>query len=252
MNAPPIVTTRGRIRRLEFLPGNVQSEMDLSDPLRLVLDYTRAMMGFALFVPQPRHIVMVGLGGGSLARFCRHAFPNARITVLEIRADVIALRAQFQVPLDDERFRVVHTDALPWLEACAEPADVLLVDGFDAMGLHAPLAGARFLGACRRVLDPYGVLVMNIFSYDPALPAVLARLHLMYGAHVSWLEGVAGNNRILFALKAPFDRPAGPLPRALKIQTWMAKQHGFRFALWNRWLIGWIVWRLRHSKKKQS
>jgi spermidine synthase len=108
---PPLVCTRGDLRTLEFMPGNVQSEMRLSRPSELMLAYTRAMMCFALFVPRPRHILMVGLGGGSLAKFCYRHFPQSRITVLELRADVIALRDQFGVPPDDARFTVVHGDA---------------------------------------------------------------------------------------------------------------------------------------------
>jgi spermidine synthase len=117
MQTPPklLVRTEGDRRTLEFAPGDIQSEMRLSRPDALVLDYARAMMCFALFVPRPAHILMVGLGGGSMAKFCHRHFPQARITVLELRADVIALRKQFLVPPDDARFKVVHADAAEWL-----------------------------------------------------------------------------------------------------------------------------------------
>src|SRR5687768_9684845 len=52
----PLVRTRGNRRTLEFQDGDIQSEMLLSHPDALVLDYARAMMCFALFVPDPRHI----------------------------------------------------------------------------------------------------------------------------------------------------------------------------------------------------
>ena len=58
---PPLVSTSGGVRTLAFLPGEVQSEMRLSRPAELMLAYSRAMMCFALFVPRPRHILMVGL-----------------------------------------------------------------------------------------------------------------------------------------------------------------------------------------------
>jgi hypothetical protein len=90
----PCRTRRGNRRTLEFAPGDIQSEMLLSRPMRWCWPM-RAMMCFVLFVPRPRHIVMVGLGGGSLAKFCHRHFPGARITVIELRADVIALRDAF-------------------------------------------------------------------------------------------------------------------------------------------------------------
>jgi spermidine synthase len=205
---PPLVRTRRGRRTLEFSPGDVQSEMRLAHPDALVLAYSRAMMGFALFVPHPRHILMAGLGGGSLAKFCYRHFPQARITVVELRADVIALRAQFHVPPDDQRFQVVHGDAADYIAAHPASADVLLVDGFDASGLPPTLGSARFYADCRHALRDGGVMAANIFSYDPGYRAMLERLRQAFGGRVCWFHRAAGNNHILFALKAP--RQSGP------------------------------------------
>jgi spermidine synthase len=232
------------VRTLEFIEGNVQSEMDLRDPQRLVLAYTRAMMLFALFVPHPRHIVMVGLGGGSLVKFCHRWLPRTRITVLEVRADVIALRRAFGIPDDDARLRVVQADAVAYLAASPEPADVILVDGFDAMGMHPPLGSARFLGACRQTLAEGGVLALNIFTYDPAYPGVLARLRLMFGDHVCWFDRTSGNNRILFAVKATSGHPPA---RAVALQRRMARRNGLGFGALNRLLVRATVRLLRSA-----
>jgi spermidine synthase len=235
---PPLVRTRGDIRTLEFMRGNVQSEMRLSRPSALTLAYTRAMMCFALFVPRPRHILMVGLGGGSLAKYCYRHFPQARITVVELRADVIALREQFCVPPDDARFTVVHADAAGYLAGTPASIDVLLVDGFDAAGLPSALGSSRFYADCRRALCDGGVLAANFFSYDPLYPAMLGRLQLMFGGQVCWLDKVAGNNRILFAIKAPFDPdPACALSRAGRVGQCMARRHGVGSGLLNRLLV---------------
>ena len=86
---------------------------------------------------------------------------------------------------------------------------MLVVDGFDAAGLPPALGSSRFYADCRRALRDGGVLVANIFSYDPQYPAMLGRLQLMFGGRVCWLDKVAGNNRILFAVKAPLDPAPG-------------------------------------------
>ena len=240
--AHPLVHTAGDRRTLEFRPGDVQSEMRLSQPTALVLAYCRAIMCFALFVPRPRHIVMVGLGGGSLAKFCYRHFPQARITVLELRADVIALRAQFHLPPDDARLRVIHTDAADWLAGAKGCADVLVVDGFDAAGLPPALGSARFYADCRAALRDGGVLVANVFSYDPQCPRMQARLQLIFNDRVCHFAGAAGNNRILFAVKAPARLPpASALPRALRMQRWVARRNGLGSSLLNRWLARALV-----------
>lgn len=247
-NDTPLVRTIGRRRTLEFTPGDIQSEMLLARPTALVLDYTRAMMAFALFVRHPRHIVMVGLGGGSLLKFCHRHFPQARITVLEVRADVIALRDQFCVPPDDARLRILHLDAADYLRCSAERADVILVDGFDSGGLPAALSSAAFYASCRRVLRPGGVLVANIFTYDPDYVATLQRLRGAFDGRLAWFERIAGNNQILFAVTpAPPGATPGQADRAM---TLLARPDGQRGAgvgwsnrLLARLLVAWLAWR---------
>ena len=107
----PFVIEDDGARCLYFTRAFIQSEMRLADPYALEFAYTRKMMGFLLFLPEPRSILMLGLGGGSLARYCRRHLPAARLTAVEIDADVIAFREQFLLPAEGERFRVVRADA---------------------------------------------------------------------------------------------------------------------------------------------
>jgi spermidine synthase len=234
---PPLVRTRRGRRTLEFVPGDIQSEMLLARPDALVLAYLRAMMGFILFAPSPRRIVMVGLGGGSLAKFCHRHFPGAHITVIELRADVIALRDAFHVPPDSERFAVVHADAAEWLAAHPASADVLLVDGFDARGLPPGLADTPFYSDCRRALLPGGVLVANVFTYDPRYPDVMDALETVFPGHTCWFDKVAGNNRIVYAVHAPDAAVARRVAR-------YARRRGLGPGLLNRLAIRFILARI--------
>jgi spermidine synthase len=233
------VRTRGDLRTLEFKPGMVQSEMRLSRPYDLVLSYARAMMCFTLFQPQPAHIVMVGLGGGSLAKFCYRYLPHSRITVLELRADVIALREQFAIPRDNARFRIIEADATDYMAKLSNSADVLLIDGFDESGLPPALGSAAFYADCRRALRPGGVMAANIFSYDPNYAAMLRRLRQTFQGRLCWFHGIAGNNRILFMVKDGAPSPA------LAMQRKVARSHGLVLPLLNRLLAHWVVLRLR-------
>ncbi|CDG83845.1 putative Spermidine synthase [Janthinobacterium agaricidamnosum NBRC 102515 = DSM 9628] len=237
--------TRGDRRSLEFKPGMIQSEMRLSRPDQLVLRYARAMMCFALFNPQPRHIVMVGLGGGSLAKFCHRHFPSARITVLELRADVIALRDHFMIPPDDARFRVIHTDAVTYIRRHPGSADVLLVDGFDESGLPPALGSARFYADCRRALVAGGVLAANIFSYDPHYAAMLDRLEVVFRRRVCALDGIAGNNHIIFAVRQDAGAAA---TRAGKTQRLLALRRRVGLHWLNRILVRLLILQLSRRR----
>src|SRR5262249_337568 len=95
-------------KALHFSIGEIQSRMQLSDPDALNLEYTGTMMGFLMFNPDPASIAMIGLGGGSLAKFCHRYLPRATLQVVEINPHVIAMRDEFHVPRDGAHFRVIR------------------------------------------------------------------------------------------------------------------------------------------------
>lgn len=186
-------------RRLHFTQEATQSAMSLLEPDSLVAPYTRKMMAFLLMNPNPRHILMLGLGGGSLAKFCYRNLPKTRITVVEIDARVIAMRDEFLIPRDDARFRVVHGDGAQYLKIMDGRIDVLLVDAFDADGVATSLTDAQFCRAVARRLTERGVVVMNLWGKADRYAAVLSQAAAAFGAH-ALLVSVSGElNLLLFA-----------------------------------------------------
>src|SRR6266702_7657353 len=111
----PFIVDHGLRRFLHFDLDAVQSAMHLEHPDRLSLAYTRKMMAFLLFNRTPARILLLGLGGGSLAKFCYRRLPYTAVTAIELNPDVIALREEFRIPADDERFRVICTDAAGYI-----------------------------------------------------------------------------------------------------------------------------------------
>jgi spermidine synthase len=197
----PRVHEDGELRSLRFSSGAVHSSMRLSAPFELDLGYTRTMMGFLLVNAEPRHILMVGLGGGSLAKYCYRQFPQARITTLEISPDVIALRDQFLIPPDDERFRVVQADGCEYLARSDIQADVILLDGYDAEGLPDRLCSEAFYANCWQALSAPGVLVANLWRDGPNREVYLDRLRGIFDGRVWWSRPRDSSNLIVFAVK---------------------------------------------------
>jgi hypothetical protein len=79
----PFLVDNRKIRSFRFaIDGAVQSEMRLDEPETLVSAYTRKMMGFLLFRDRPREVVMIGRGGGSLAKGCHRHLLSTRMMSL--------------------------------------------------------------------------------------------------------------------------------------------------------------------------
>jgi spermidine synthase len=132
-----------------------QSAMSLARPERLVFHYERLMsLAFAL-AGAPRSALLLGLGGGSMARYVRHAWPRCEITIVERSAEVIALaRRWFGV---DET--IVEDDADAFLRRTRARWDVILVDLYDAAGVVSPPEG--FWQRCAGRLAEDGIVAVN-------------------------------------------------------------------------------------------
>jgi spermidine synthase len=200
-NPKPIVVNVPGFLFLHFGEGNFQSLMRKSRPHRLELGYTRTMMGFLLFNPQPRHIVMIGLGGGSVPKHCYRHMRDVRISVVEINPEVIALREQFHIPPDSERFSIICGDGAEYVAAQKDAPDVLVVDGFGVLGQVPQLCSQQFYEDCHAALRGNGVLVVNVLGADTALDTYLDRLRQIFGAPIAVVPSEDCNNKILFAVK---------------------------------------------------
>lgn len=152
------------VRSLYFGTRARQSSMRLNDPAELVLEYTRGMLAGLLFQPQPRRILLVGLGGGSLARFLLRHLPDAQIDCVETRTGVIDLaRCYFQLP-DTPRLAIHIGDGAEFLRNAPEGHfDLILVDAFDSGGVHPSVCSRQFHADCRRALSATGVLSINLW-----------------------------------------------------------------------------------------
>ena len=180
----------------------IQSAMRLSNPDALELHYTRAMMAFMLFKPQPEKVLMVGLGGGSIAKFIYRRMAETDITVVEIRPGVVAAaRAYFDLPDEDERLRIVVDDGAHYVPAHPASADVFLIDGFDD-GVQPPaLCSQDFYDSAYAALRPGGVLAVNFMAEDRRLDAMCARLEKSFAGRVLLLEAADKVNVIVLALR---------------------------------------------------
>ncbi len=201
------ISERDGVRYLHLGGPAVQSAMRVKDPFALELEYTRAMMAFLLFRPEPRDIVLIGLGGGSLAKFVHRHLPGSRLTALEINPEVVAAaRAYFLLPPDDARLSVLTADGAAFVHQHPDSQDVLLVDGYDARRIVEDLASPEFYRACKAMLRPGGVAVFNLWGSDDHFPRYFDRLARAFGEHVLQLPSEKKGNIVVFAFRKPLPQ----------------------------------------------
>lgn len=197
----PYLIEEGDSRSLYFTRELTQSGMRLSDPAALEFTYSQKMMSFLLFVHQPQHILMLGLGGGSLVKYCHRYLPTTRITALEIDPNILAFREQFMVPPDDARLRVVLGDAAQYLRHCRENPDVVMIDAFDRDGFSPSVCSRAFYLDVHDALAPGGVMVANMVGPKDERAAHLNIVADVFGGNIIMLSVADEGNYLVFAFR---------------------------------------------------
>jgi spermidine synthase len=178
-------------RALHFGTHARQSSMLLADPNRLHSLYARAMMGVLLFNDNPRHVLMIGLGGGTIAKFLLHQFPQCQLKVVEFRSSVLKVaRSHFGLPFDPRLKIKIGCGAQHVMQQSRhhnELYDLIMVDAYDDTGMAPEVSSERFFDHCRTLLSKNGLLVINLWGTDKPL-----------FQQVSWHMGRIFNWRMLF------------------------------------------------------
>jgi spermidine synthase len=178
----------------------IQSAMRLSDPVRLELAYTRAMLCSLLFRPDPKSALLLGLGGGSLAKYIHHRLHGCRLEAVDANPDVISIaRAHFELPEDDARLTVTLGDAAAHVAGRAgDPVDLLLVDVYDERRQVPACATAAFFAAAAAALSRDGVCAVNFWSNAPEYPIYRDRFLDAFSGRVLLLPVARPGNMVAF------------------------------------------------------
>lgn len=196
------IVEEGGVRVLQIGGNAIQSAMRLDAPDRIELDYVRAMMAFLLFCPKPRDVLMVGLGGGSMARYIHQRMPNVCLTVAEINPGVVTVaRKYFNFPDEDERLEIVIGDGAEIVSRRPGSADVLIVDGFEDGRPAEGLCTQAFYAAAFAALREGGVMVANFMSDDRKIERHFERIEKSFGRYPTLLLAEEKDNLIAFALR---------------------------------------------------
>ena len=196
------ISEQDGIRYLHLGSATIQSGMRVSDPDDLILAYTRSMMAFLLFAPEPRRVVSVGLGGGSINKWIYRHLPQAEQVAIELNPRVIAVaRRYFQVPADNARLRVIQADGARWVAEQSDSTDVVLVDGYDGESHAAELATPEFYAAVARSLRRDGVLAVNLWGSDRRFDEYVHRIEAAFEGQVACVPALQKGNIIVLAFK---------------------------------------------------
>ena len=217
----------GSLRHLHLGTEWIQGTMRLDAPTALFHEYTQRMMAWLLFVAPAgvasRHAMQLGLGAGSLTKFC-HKELRMKTTAIELNPQVLtACRGWFKLPAESSRLQVVINDAALEIEDAKwwGTVDALQVDLYDDQAAAPVLDSLIFYNQCRRLLTADGCMTVNLFGRASSFVRTLEKISAAFGSNAVWaFKPTREGNTVVLAQRAP-SRPTRDLwsARAEAIQS---------------------------------
>ncbi len=224
--------------------GGRQSVVKPGDPDHLELPYARVALAGLALCEEPRRILVVGLGGGSLPMFLRKHYPLAAIDVAEIDPDVVDVAKKYFGFREDERMHARTGDGRQFIENARQADyDIIFLDAFGARDVPKHLTTREFLQITRRALKPNGVVVSNVWrpASNPLYDS-MARTYQEAFEELFILDVPGDVNSIFLAL--PRRQPLGQGELALLARK-ISTAKGFRFDLGEL-----VEYGFRHAREK--
>ncbi len=217
----------GPLRHLHLGSEWIQGSMLLDAPTALYHEYIQRMMAWLLFVEPDsvsrRQAMQLGLGAGSLTKFC-HKELRMKTTAVELNPQVlVACRGWFKLPAENARLQVVLADAAVEIENVKwwGSIDALQVDLYDHEAATPVLDSLPFYASCRRLLTPEGSMTVNLFGRASSFVRSVEKISAAFGADAVWAFKPTreGNTVVLAQRCASRPRRELLLSRAELIQT---------------------------------
>ena len=150
------------VRELRF-DSSYQSAMALKDPYKTIYPYTDYMQLGLAYDPAARHVLMIGLGGGSIVKRLWHDFPALDVNVVELDPAVVKVaRRYFHVPPDGPRLHTTVEDGRRFLTQSKRKWDQILIDAYYSDSIPFHMVTLEFLELARSRLAQDGVVVTNV------------------------------------------------------------------------------------------
>lgn len=191
-----------------------QSCFNENRPREMLFPYTRMMMASLALNPEPKRVLMIGLGGGTLPLALDELYPELVQDVVEIDPAVVRVAREYFRFAPSDRVKVIAQDGRVFVKRAAqrgERYDLIMLDAFNGDYIPEHLMTREFLEEVRALLADGGVLAANTFSISALYEAESATYAAVYAPFFN-LKPADSGNRVVIARN-------GPLPSAAELEA---------------------------------
>lgn len=188
-----------------------QTCISLDNPDALVLSYTKMLLGALYLNPEPRKILIIGLGGGTLPSALQKILPEAKIDTVELDPSVLNVARRFFGFSAGTQSSVFIEDGRVFVKRAQKQGkryDLMVLDAFDHVYVPEHMLTREYLQEVQSLLGKDGVIAANTFSSSKLYNAESATYASVFGAFYN----LKTENRVILAKN-------GGLPTMAELQA---------------------------------
>ena len=190
-----------------------QTCFDQRRPKHMVFSYTRMMMAALLFNPQPRRVLVIGLGGGTLPMALAELYPDTHMDIVEIDPAVISVAREYFDYQPNTNMHTHELDARVFTKRMLRRIergntdlkyDLVLLDAFNGEYIPEHLMTREYFEETARLLQDTGIVVANTFAISKLYDHESVTFEAAFGPFLNLKLDETGN-RVMFAGRGPLD-----------------------------------------------
>ncbi|EWH08630.1 spermidine synthase [Catenovulum agarivorans DS-2] len=144
-----------------------QACINLKQPNKLVFEYVQGTLLGLAHNPAPKRVLILGLGGGTLANVIHQVSPTSEIVSVDIDPAVVKLAKAYFGYQENAQIKSEIKDARVFVKRALlqkQQFDWIILDAFNGDYIPEHLMTEEFLAECKRLLSTNGLLSANTFS----------------------------------------------------------------------------------------
>ncbi len=199
-----IVDETGDLRCLKFNTKSSQtsqSYMYKNNPDKLVFNYTKLTFASLLVTDNPKNVLIIGLGGGTLSNVIHALYPAAKIHNVEIDPAVLKVARNYFNFIENDAVTSSVQDGRIFIKRAAikkQKYDWIILDAFNGDYIPEHLLTKEFFEEVKSVLAEGGVIAANTFSSSKLYEHESATYHAVFGDFIN-VSRANRSNRIILA-----------------------------------------------------
>ena len=172
-----------------------------------MFNYTKQLLTGLLVNPEPKHILIIGLGGGTMSNTLHQLLPDSYIDNVEIDESVIKVARQYFGFLENDQIKTYSQDGRVFVKRALlkkQEYDWIILDAFNGDYIPEHLMTKEYLEETKRLLSPQGILTANTFSSSQLYRYESATYKAVFGDYYQ-VSNPDNSNRIILARNSGLD-----------------------------------------------